>query len=372
MARNTSAVFKFQGTIENQTHVKSRRYKEHVRAKKYTHTPFTMPVALAKSRDLLQLCNKYNQPIFRAIRREVYDGELWSRLGSLQFAELKAGRPLGLECLKGFECNLQHKMTDVIAGGYDFSATVAQNQLGIYVRLQEHPKVDDKLPRTGYQLRFVLIAPDPINGPAYKQVALGPLTQYTDELTAVDIPVALPEGGGPCMLLMGIVPHLQGTGPCRVMSDSGMQVVWVRGQEEAVEDLDDGLEGVQAHGVAPAMPIVPATAVVSAVAADAAPIIEITEAEKEGFIVVKAMLRQHIKPHRIAAIKERSCLTVLLDEDDRKPICRLYLQEDRWYIGIFDGEGHERKIEIESVDDLFQYEEVLEKRVEEYEREGEG
>src|SRR4051812_24553451 len=109
MARNTSALFKFQGTIENLTHIKEGRYKAHVRAKKYTYTPFTMPVSLAKSRDLLQLCNKYNQPIFRAIRREVYDGDLWSRLGSLQFAELKAGRPLGLECLKGFECNLQHK-----------------------------------------------------------------------------------------------------------------------------------------------------------------------------------------------------------------------------------------------------------------------
>jgi hypothetical protein len=359
MARNTSAVFKFQGTIEDITHVKSRRYKDHTRAKKYSKTPFTMPVALAKSRDLLQMCNKYNQPIFQAIRREVYDGDLWSRLGSLQFAELKAGRPLGLECLKGFECNLQHKMTDVIAGGYDFSATVSQNQLGIYVQLHAHPVVADKLPRTGYQLRFVLIAPDAANGPAYKQVALGPLTQYTDELTAVDIPIALPEGGGPCLLLMGIVPHLQAEGPCKVQSDSGMQVVWVRGQEEAVTLEEE------------AAAIVEATAVVSEVADEAAPVLAITEAEKEGFVVVKAMLRQHIKPHRIGAMKEQSCLTVLLDEDDRKVICRLYLHGATWYIGIVDGQ-QEHKIEIESVDDLFEYGEVLGKRVEEYERESVG
>lgn len=361
MARNTSAVFQFQGTIENVTHVKGGRYKDHVRAKKYTHTPFTMPVALAKSRDLLQLCNKYTQPIFQAIRREVYDGDLWSRLVSLQFAELKAGRPLGLECLKGFECNLQHKMTDVIAGGYDFSATVSQNQLGIYVRLHEHPKVDDKLPRTGYQLRFVLIAPDPINGPAYKQVALGPLTKYGAELEAVDIPITLPAGGGPCLLLMGIVPHLQAEGPCSVQSDSGMQVVWVRGQEEAVDDLGDGLVGVS-------VPVVVAAAVVSEVAGDKEPAIEITEAEKEGFVVVKAILRQHIRPHRIGARKRQSCLTILLDEDDRKPICRLYLHGAKWYIGTFDGEQQERKIEIESVDDVFEYAEVLQMAVEKYER----
>jgi hypothetical protein len=231
MAKNISTVFKFQGTIENLTHVDSKRYKPHVRAKKYSKTPFVMPPALAESKGRLQLCNQYAKPVFQAIRPEAYDGALWTRMVSLLFAELKAGRSLGLECLKGLDCNLQHPLSDVLAGGYDLSATPSQNQLGVYVRLHAHPKVDDALPRTGYQLKFVAIVPDAENGTVYKQVALGPLTKYSDELHAWDIPLALPGNGAPCLLLMGIVPHLQQEGPCKIMSDSGMKVVWVGGQD---------------------------------------------------------------------------------------------------------------------------------------------
>lgn len=131
MAKMVSTVFKFQGTIEDVTFVNSKRYKPHVRAKKNSKTPFIMPPALAESKARLQSCNQYAKPIFQALRPEPRDGGLWSRIVSLLFAELKAGRPLGLECLKDLECNLQHPMAEVIAGGYDFSATVTQNQLGL-------------------------------------------------------------------------------------------------------------------------------------------------------------------------------------------------------------------------------------------------
>jgi hypothetical protein len=93
--------------------------------------------------------------------------------------------------------------------------------------LHAHPVVKDTMPRTGYQLRFVAIVPDAANGNVYKAEVLGPLTKYDAELTALDLPIALPGTGAPCMLLMGIVPHLQVEGAVRIMSDSGMKVVWV-------------------------------------------------------------------------------------------------------------------------------------------------
>lgn len=231
MAKTVSPIFKFQGTIDDLTFVDSRRYKPHVRARKHSKTPFVMTAPLAESKSRLQQCNQYAKPVFQALRAESHDGGLWSRLVSQLFAELKAGRPLGLECLKGFECNLQHPMGEVITKGYDLSATVSQNQLGIYVQLHAHPKVADEMPRTGYQLRFVAIIPDAANGTVQKVEVLGPLTKYDDELTAHGLPIALPGNGAPCMLLMGIVPHLQAEGPARIMSDSGMRVVWVGADE---------------------------------------------------------------------------------------------------------------------------------------------
>jgi hypothetical protein len=227
MARSASAIFKFQGTIEDVTYVNSRRYKPHVRARRHSKTPFVMTPVLAKGMARMQACNQYARPVFQAMRMEAYDGALWSRLVSKLSAEIKAGRPLNLDCLKGFECNLRHPLGEVIKSGYDFSATASQNQLGIYVRLNKHPAVEDKMPRTGYQVRFVLIVPDVVDGSFYKREVMGPLTSYKGELHAMDLPIELPGTGAPGILLMGIVPHVQGEGPMRIMSNSGMQVVWV-------------------------------------------------------------------------------------------------------------------------------------------------
>jgi len=234
MAKTVSPIFKFQGTIEDLTFVNSKRYKPHVRARKNSKTPFVMTAALAESKARLQQCNQYAKPVFQALKAELPDGGLWSRLVSKLFAELKAGRPLGLECLKDLECNLQHPLSEVLPKGYDLSATRSQNQLGVYVQLHGHPAADDKMPRTGYQLRFVVITPDAENGTVTKMEGLGPLTKYTDELTAHDIPIGLP-GTGPYLLLMGIVPHLRNEGPVKIMSDSGMKVVWVGSQAASYE-----------------------------------------------------------------------------------------------------------------------------------------
>lgn len=64
--------------------------------------------ALAESKARLQECNQYLRPVFQALRTEVYDGALWSRMVKELFAGLKAGQPLGLACLQGLDCNLQH------------------------------------------------------------------------------------------------------------------------------------------------------------------------------------------------------------------------------------------------------------------------
>jgi hypothetical protein len=227
MAKSASVIFKFQGTIEDLTFVDSQRYKPHVRARKNSKTPFVMTPALAESKDRLQVCNQYLRPVFQALRAEAYNGALWSRLVKTLFAALKAGQPLGLACLKGFDCNLQHPLSEVTGGSYDFSATKEQNQLLVQVLLHQHPAVQDEMPRTGYQVRLVAIFPDAANGTAHKEVVLGPLTKYDAALEAVELTVPLPVAEAPGMLLLGITPHLQGVGASRIMSNSGMKVVWV-------------------------------------------------------------------------------------------------------------------------------------------------
>jgi hypothetical protein len=97
--------------------------------------------------------------------------------------------------------------------------------------------------------------------------------------------------------------------------------------------------------------------------------IETTEEEKEGFMIVKTILRQKIKSNRIVSRDAQTYFAILLDDNNRKTICRLYLNGSKRYIGTFDDQKKETKNEIVTVDDIFNYSEVLFKTVENYDGE---
>lgn len=112
--------------------------------------------------------------------------------------------------------------------------------------------------------------------------------------------------------------------------------------------------------------------VVIVAAEDKEPKIETTEEEKEGFMIVKTILRQKIKPNRIVSRDAQSYFAILLDDNNRKTICRLYLNGSKRYIGIFDEQKKETRTEIITVDDIFKYAELLHKTVEKYDGEKVG
>lgn len=96
--------------------------------------------------------------------------------------------------------------------------------------------------------------------------------------------------------------------------------------------------------------------------------IETTTEELEAYQIVKAILRQKIKPTRIVHRDAQSYFAILLDDNNRKPVCRLYLNGSKRYIGIFDEQKKETRIEIMTVDDIFLHGEALAKTVEGYDK----
>ncbi|WP_276482995.1 type I restriction endonuclease [Paraflavitalea pollutisoli] len=97
--------------------------------------------------------------------------------------------------------------------------------------------------------------------------------------------------------------------------------------------------------------------------------IETTDEEKEGFLIVKTILRQRINSSRIVYRDAQSYFAILLDDNNRKTICRLYLNGSKKYIGTFDEQKKETRHEINTVDDIFKYGELLHKTVEKYDGE---
>ncbi len=61
-----------------------------------------------------------------------------------------------------------------------------------------------------------------------------------------------------------------------------------------------------------------------------------TAEEIEGLYAVRAILRDLIEPDRVIPRDVRSYFGILLDDNNRKPICRLWFNGTQKYLGVFD------------------------------------
>ncbi|WP_321430377.1 type I restriction endonuclease [uncultured Methanolobus sp.] len=78
-----------------------------------------------------------------------------------------------------------------------------------------------------------------------------------------------------------------------------------------------------------------------------------TEDEIEGYHIVKAILREKVAPERIVMRDTKSYCGILLDDNNRKPICRLRFNRSQKYVGILDENRKEIKHPIEELNDIY-------------------
>ncbi|NJR37756.1 MAG: restriction endonuclease subunit R [Leptolyngbyaceae cyanobacterium CSU_1_4] len=94
-----------------------------------------------------------------------------------------------------------------------------------------------------------------------------------------------------------------------------------------------------------------------------APAIVTTAEELEGFYIVKSILRDVVAADRIVARDVASYFGILLDDNNRKPLCRLYFNNPlNKRLGILvrgSDEKTEDKFAIDSLDDIYKYSEQL-------------
>jgi predicted type IV restriction endonuclease len=84
-----------------------------------------------------------------------------------------------------------------------------------------------------------------------------------------------------------------------------------------------------------------------------------TEEEKESFYSIKAILAGVVDLERVVYRDTQSYMGILLDDNNRKPIARLYLNGNKKYLGIFDSDKKEEKFPITNINDLFNYRENI-------------
>lgn len=84
-----------------------------------------------------------------------------------------------------------------------------------------------------------------------------------------------------------------------------------------------------------------------------------TPEEIEGYHIVKSIIRTTLSPERIGYRDNKSYFGILIDDNNRKPICRLHLNRSQMYIGLFDENKKETRNSLESLDDIFTFSEQL-------------
>lgn len=95
--------------------------------------------------------------------------------------------------------------------------------------------------------------------------------------------------------------------------------------------------------------------------------INTTAEEAESFLIVRAILASEVEVDRIVARDRQSYFGVLLDDNNRKPICRFhYNSQSVRYLGTFDADKNETKHQVFAANDIYKYADVLRATVRNY------
>ncbi len=89
-----------------------------------------------------------------------------------------------------------------------------------------------------------------------------------------------------------------------------------------------------------------------------------TVEELEGYAIVKSILNSHIDISRVTYRDNSSYFNVLLDDNIRKTICRLYFNRTQKYIAFLEG-NKETKTPINSINDIFSFSEQIKSKIDE-------
>ena len=126
------------------------------------------------------------------------------------------------------------------------------------------------------------------------------------------------------------------------------------------ERINDRLEKASALGSedisrrTPQAPESPSSEEISSAEEDEAGIVTTAE-ELQGYYIVKAILHDVVDIRRVAMRDLRGFCAVLLDDNNRKPICRFRFNTRQKYLGLIDQQKQEQRIAITDVEDIYNY-----------------
>jgi hypothetical protein len=88
-----------------------------------------------------------------------------------------------------------------------------------------------------------------------------------------------------------------------------------------------------------------------------------SEEKLHAFYIVMAIAAQVVKPERVAIRDHKSYCSVLLDDNNRKQLCRFWFDGVQKFVGLFDAAKEETRHPIKSITDIYSLSEQLKETV---------
>lgn len=92
-----------------------------------------------------------------------------------------------------------------------------------------------------------------------------------------------------------------------------------------------------------------------------------TEDELEAFRIVRAILREVVDVQRVIHRDTKSYFSVLLDDNNRRPLVRIMFDTKQKYLGLINADKTVEKVAIDSIDDIYSHAERIRAAVKFYE-----
>ncbi|MFN9175730.1 MAG: restriction endonuclease, partial [Synechocystis sp.] len=80
-----------------------------------------------------------------------------------------------------------------------------------------------------------------------------------------------------------------------------------------------------------------------------------TEEELDAFRIVRVIAAKIIDTERVVYRDKKNWMSIFLDDNNRRPICKFYFNTKQKYIGTFDKDKNETKNSIEKVSDIYSF-----------------
>lgn len=80
-----------------------------------------------------------------------------------------------------------------------------------------------------------------------------------------------------------------------------------------------------------------------------------TQDELDAYLVIKAIVRNVLDVKRVVLRDVQSYCSILIDNNNRRPLCRLYFNSAQKYVSFIHKDKSEERLPIASVDDLYQH-----------------